>query len=208
MPVLKRSLLWRRLDTTGTEHTLINDHTGLGLHARGTILAADPVPYTCVYELLVDDQGATARLTATAEGAGWLRSVKLERAAGRWHVTASEQGDLDSALVACGHPKAGLPGMEDPHRLVDARDAHLAYSALANTLPLRRLWLLRDRAGSTHTVTVAWVLLPGLEVFPTRQTYTALDGGRMRYESGSFAADLTVDGDGYVRRYPGLAEQV
>jgi hypothetical protein len=55
---------------------------------------------------------------------------------------------------------------------------------------------------------VAWVLVPSLEVLPARQTYTALGDGRIRYESGSFAADLTVDGDGYVRRYPGLAELV
>ncbi|HWB37197.1 MAG TPA: putative glycolipid-binding domain-containing protein [Rugosimonospora sp.] len=27
----------------------------------------------------------------------------------------------------------------------------------------------------------------------------------MRYSSGTFAADLTVDADGYVRDYPGLA---
>jgi uncharacterized protein len=206
MAVLRRSLLWRRLDTTGSEHALLSDQAGL--HARGTIVAADPVPYTCGYELLVDDTRATARLVVTTEGAGWLRNVKLERAAGRWHVTAGEQGDLDKALAACGHPPAGMPGMEEPSRLIEARDVDLGYSALFNSLPLRRLWMVRDKPGTAHTITVAWVLVPSLEVMPARQTYTTLGDGRIRFESGSFTADLTVDGDGYVRRYPGLAELV
>jgi hypothetical protein len=206
MAVLKRSLLWRRLDTTGTEHVLLSEQSGI--HARGTIVAADPVAYTCAYELLVDDHGATARLTATAEGAGWLRTVKLERALGHWHVTTGEQGDLDAALVAAGHPRGGLPGIEDAHRLTDARDVDLGYSPLFNTLPLRRLFLTHDEPGTRHTITAAWVLMPTLDVMPARQTYTTLGHGRIRYESGSFAADLTVDGDGYVRRYPGLAELV
>jgi hypothetical protein len=204
MPVLKRSLLWRRLDTTGIEHVLLNERNGL--HARGTIVAADPIAYTCGYELLVDDHWSTARLTVTAEGAGWLRSLKLERALGRWHASAGEQGDLDAALVAARHPRAGLPGIEDAQRLLEARDADLSYSALTNTLPLRRMWLLREKPGVARSVTVAWVLMPSLEVIPAKHTYTSLGEGLIRYQSGTFAADLAVDGDGYVRRYPGLAE--
>ena len=85
MPVLPRSLLWRRLDTAGTEHALLSEQSGL--YARGTMVAADPVPFTCGYELLVDEGWVSVRLAVTAEGAGWLRSVNLERAAGRcgWH---------------------------------------------------------------------------------------------------------------------------
>src|SRR6266545_4818281 len=109
MPVLPRSLFWRRLDTVGTDHALVAEQSGL--YARGTMVAAEPVPYTCGYELLVDD--------------GWLRSVKLERAAGRWRVTAGEQGDLDAALRAAGHARAGLPGIEDPSQLRDALDVDL-----------------------------------------------------------------------------------
>src|SRR5436309_13078168 len=108
MPVLPRSILWRRLDTVGTDHALLAEQSGL--YARGTMVAAEPVPYTCGYELLVDEGWVSVRLAVTAEGAGWLRSVKLERAAGRWRVTAGEQGDLDAALGA----RAPLPGAEDP----------------------------------------------------------------------------------------------
>ena len=52
---------------------------------------------------------------------------------------------------------------------------------LTNTPPVRRLGLLRAKAGTTSTVTVAWVLVPSLEVVASRQTYTALGEGRVRF---------------------------
>jgi hypothetical protein len=206
MPVLPRSILWRRLDTVGTDHALLAEQSGL--YARGTMVAAEPVPYTCGYELLVDEGWVSVRLSVTAEGAGWLRSVKLERAAGRWRVTAGEQGDLDAALVAARHTRSGLPGIEDPGQLRDALDVDLGDCPLTNTPPVRRLGMLRAKAGTSSTLTVAWVLVPSLEVVAARQTYTALGDGRVRYESGSFKADLTLDDRGYVQHYPGLAAAV
>jgi hypothetical protein len=206
MPVLPRSILWRRLDTVGTEHVLLAEQSGL--YARGTIVSAEGVPHTCGYELLVDDGWGTVRLNVTAEGAGWLRSVKLERAAGRWRVTAGEQGDLDAALVAARHARVGLPGIEEPAQLRDALDIDLGSCPLTNTPPIRRLGLLHAKPGTTSTLAVAWVLVPSLEVVAARQTYTALGEGRVRYESGSFKADLTLDEQGYVVHYPGLAERV
>src|SRR3989440_1510330 len=199
MPVLPRSLLWRRLDTAGTEHALLSEQSGL--YARGTMVAADPVPFTCGYELLVDEGWVSGRLSVTAEGAGWLRSVKLERAAGRWRVTGSEQGDLDAALVAARHPRAGLPGIEDPGKLRDALDVDLGDCPLTNVMPIRRLGLLRAKPGASHTLAMAFVLVPSLEVVASRQTYIALGEGRVRFESGTFAADLTVDDEGYVIHY-------
>jgi hypothetical protein len=206
MPVLHRSLLWRRLDTTGTEHALLDERAGL--HARGSVIAADPVPYILSYELLADDAWISMRLNVSAEGAGWLRSVKLERAMGRWHITAGEQGDLDRVLRAAGHARAELPGCEEPDGLHAALDVDLGYSPLTNTLPLRRLGLRRAPAGTSHTVPVAWVLVPSLAVIRANQTYTVLGEGRVRYESGTFAAELEIDHDGYVTHYPGLAERV
>jgi len=199
-------MLWRRLDTAGTDHALLRERSGL--YARGTMVAAEPVPHTCGYELVVDEGWVSVRLAVTAEGAGWWRSVKLERAAGRWRVTGSEQGDLDAALVAARHPRAGLPGIEDPGKLRDALDVDLGDCPLTNVMPIRRLGLLRAKPGASHTLAMAFVLVPSLEVVAARQTYTALGEGRVRYESGSFKADLTLDEQGYVVHYPGLAERV
>lgn len=205
MAVLPRTLLWDRLDTVGSEHVLFDDRTGL--YARGTMLAEDPLPHTARYSLQTDERWASVRLEVTFEGAGWLRSVRLERAAGEWHVSAGEQGDLDAALAATGRAPAGLPGCEEPERLGDALDVDLGACPLTNTLPIRRLGLSGAAAGTSTTITAAWVLVPSLQVLPNRQTYTVLDSTHIRYASGDFTADLTVDEQGYIAHYPGLASR-
>jgi uncharacterized protein len=203
MPTLPGSLFWERRDTAGAEHALVDARTGL--YARGTALAVDPVPYTCRYELQTDPSWTTTRFEVSAEGPGWARTVRLELAAGRWRVTTSEQGNLDAALTAAGHAGAGLPGTEDPDLLYGAFDVDLGGSPLTNTLPIRRLDL---QVGEPVTILAAWVQLPSLAVIPNEQTYTLLGPGKVRYSSGTFAADLDVDDDGYVTHYPGLASLV
>lgn len=205
MSLLPRSLFWERRDTAGTEHALVDDHDGL--YARGTAVAVDPIPYTCRYELRTDPGWTTAHFDVAAEGAGWARSVRLELAAGTWRVTTSEQGDLDTVLSAAGHAGAGLPGSEDPDLLYGAFDVDLGGSPLTNTLPVRRLGLHEPNAevGMAHRLNVAWVLLPSLEVVQADQIYTALGDGRVRYASETFSVDFTVDDDGFVVDYPGLA---
>jgi uncharacterized protein len=200
MGVLPRALLWTRTDTAGAEQVSFDDRHGLA--ARGVQVAADPLPYACRYELYTDEGWATVRFEVSAEGGGWLRTVRLERAAGRWRVVTAEQGDLDAALRAAGvRASAPMPGIEDPDLLIDALDVDLAGSPLTNTLPLRRLGLVDSK------VMVAWVLLPSLAVVPARQSYTVLGAGRVRYSSGSFSAELEIDDEGYVVRYPGLAQR-
>ncbi|MFY1573989.1 putative glycolipid-binding domain-containing protein [Verrucosispora sp. WMMD703] len=205
MPTTPKSLLWTRTDTAGAEHALVDD--GHGLAAQGTQLAVDPVPYTCRYQVTTDTDWASVRLEVEVEGAGWRRSVRLERATQRWRVTAAEQGDLDAVLTAAGHAPAGLPGVEDPDRLADALDVDLGGSPLFNTLPLRRLGLNTAPSDTAHSISVAWVLLPSLTVLPAEQVYTGLGPNRFRYASGGFSAEVEVDADGYVLRYPGLAER-
>jgi hypothetical protein len=202
---LPRSLLWSRADTTGADHALLDDRRGL--HARGVAVASEPLPYQCRYELVTDEGWATLRLEVTAEGAGWLRTVRLEQAAGRWRVTTAEQGNLNRALAAAGRPGTGLPGLEEPERLAGAVDVDVAAAPLFNTLPVRRLDLLRAAPGTAHRLTMAWVQLPSLEVFPSEQVYTAVGPDRVRYLSGSFTAELELDADGYVTNYPGLARR-
>jgi hypothetical protein len=207
MSVLPRSMLWRRTDVAGIEHALLDDRQGL--RARGVAISADPVPFTARYQLLTDERWATRVFEVEAEGAGWRRQVRLERAAGRWRITTSEQGRLDRLLSRAGRPGAALPGSDLPERLDPAHDVDLLNSPLTNTLVLRRLGLTGPDGLSDgqHTVTAAYVLLPELAVLPSEQSYTVLGPDRVRYSSGDFSAEVTVDGDGYVRRYEGLAER-
>src|ERR1700741_2974153 len=99
-----KALLWQRTDTAGADLALLNDRRGL--YARGFATAADPIPHVCRYELVTDETWTTAHLDVSVEGAGWLRSLRLERAAGRWRATTAEQGDLDGALADAGHAPA------------------------------------------------------------------------------------------------------
>ena len=207
MPLLSGSLFWERRDTTGVEHALVDARSGL--YARGTALAVDPIPYSCRYEVRTDPGWVVAHLDVTAEGSGWVRSIRLELAAGRWRVTTAEQGNLDAVLTAAGHAGAGLPGIEDPDLLYGAFDVDLAGSVLTNTLPIRRLGLLKAEPGVSHRLSVAWVLLPSLEVVQADQIYTPLlEDNRIRYASETFSADLAVDDEGFVTDYPGLARRV
>ncbi|BBH65648.1 hypothetical protein ACTI_23330 [Actinoplanes sp. OR16] len=202
---LPTALFWERRDVPGAEHALLADRSGL--YAHGTALAAAPVPYACHYELQTDQDWMTARADVRTEGAGWARQVRLELAAGRWRITASEQGDLDAALVAAGHARAGLPGSEDPDLLYGAFDVDLGCSPLTNTLPVRRLGLLTAEIGVAHRISVAWVLVPSLEVVQADQIYTTLGDNLVRFASETFSADLSIDDQGFVVDYPGLAKQ-
>jgi len=205
MAVLPGSLFWDRRDTAGAEHALVDTHAGL--HARGTALAVDPVPYTARYELRTGPDWVTTALEVSTEGAGWSRTLRLESEEGRWRTSTTERGDLDAALTAAGHAGAGLPGPEDPDLLFGAFDVDLTGSPLTNTLPIRRLGLLKAEPGVAHRVSVAWVLLPSLELVQADQIYTALGDGRVRFANETFSADLVVDDDGFVLEYPGLAER-
>jgi uncharacterized protein len=78
----------------------------------------------------------------------------------------------------------------------------LGYSPLLNSLPV-----LRGLETATDFV-MAFVEVPSLEVSRAEQRYEPLDDGVIRFRSGSFAADLAFDADGFVTRYEGLAERV
>jgi hypothetical protein len=98
--------------------------------------------------------------------------------------------------------------MEDPDLLYGAFDVDLGGSPLTNTLPIRRLDLARAENGVAHRLSVAWVLLPSLEVVQADQIYTSLGPGKIRYAGETFSADLVIDDDGFVIDYPGLALRV
>ncbi|MET7422392.1 putative glycolipid-binding domain-containing protein [Dactylosporangium sp. NPDC005555] len=198
MTVLPRAFAWQRTDTTGGEFVTLDDRRGL--YAKGVAFAADNALYSCRYDLHTDESWASTRLEVTAEGAGWRRTLRMERAAGRWRVTTGEQGDLERVL-----PTAPFSGIEDPDRLHHVLDVDLYNSPLTNTLPVRRLGLHRAEPGTTSTIEAAWVLLPSLAVLPLQQVYEVLPGRRVRYSSEGFTAELELNADGYVVEYEGLA---
>jgi hypothetical protein len=88
----------------------------------------------------------------------------------------------------------------------DVLDIDLQTSPLFNSLPV-----LRDRlheGGEAREYTMAFVNVPELSVARSAQRYVPLERRTVRYRSGTFTADIEFDADGFVVRYPGLAERV
>ena len=88
----------------------------------------------------------------------------------------------------------------------DVLDLDLQASPLFNSLPV-----LRDRlheGGDARQYVMAFVRVPGLSVERSVQRYVPLARRVVRYRSGTFTADIEFDAEGFVVRYPGLAERV
>jgi hypothetical protein len=102
-----------------------------------------------------------------------------------------------------GRLRAEVVGGASANLSLDGADFFdLAYSPLLNSLPV-----LGGLESATDFV-MTFVDVPSLEVSRAAQRYEPLGGGVVRFRSGSFAADLEFDTDGFVVRYEDLAERV
>jgi uncharacterized protein len=88
----------------------------------------------------------------------------------------------------------------------DVLDVDLQRSPLFNSLPV-----LRDRlheGGDARAYAMAFVRVPELAAERAEQRYLPLQRRVVRFRADDFSADLELDADGFVVRYPGLAERV
>jgi hypothetical protein len=195
-----RLLVWRGTDAFRTEVVAAELSTD-GLRARGTQVGVDPLPYRLDYELETGSDFVTTRLDARVEGGDWSRSLELTRDAGGWRLEAGSDGAVE--LPPPGGERSGLE---------EALDCDIAFSPLTNTMPVLRAGLL-DSPGRREIV-AAWMAVPELTVQPARQGYEHVRGitrgAIVRYRSldGDFVSELEFDRDGFVRRYPQMAERV
>ena len=190
-----RPLAWQRTDGFGGEVATVRDSAGLRAH--GWAIGSDRRPYHCSYSLTTDAEWRTTMLEVRTEGAGWERTLTLQRAADGWRVRTGERGNLNMPQ----------PGIELPETLDPALDIDLGHSPLTNTLPIRRLGLLTEEPGTAHELTIAWVQVPALFVLADPQIYIANGPERVTYRSERYEVDIDVDKAGFVRKYPGLAIQ-
>jgi uncharacterized protein len=179
--VSRRQLVWRGLEEWLAEEcsVLVEDDR---LRAEGVQLGAEPHPYRVDYELLTGPDLVTERLIARARDAEGSRTLELLRAS-------------DGTWTANGVPVPEVEG---------ALDCDLAFSPLTNFMPARRL--------GTEPVdhVMAWVSVPDLGVRRSEQRYERIDDHHVRFVSldSDFVAELELDDDGLVIRYPQLAELV
>jgi hypothetical protein len=191
---VERALLWTREDQPGAEWCAARIGSDR-LEACGVQLGAVPVPYRLDYRVTTGAGFVTSEVDVHVRGGDWSRRLLLRRHEdGQWSVDVSATGDTSL------QPPGG-----DANLLHGAYDCDLGCSPLFNTLPVRRLRLL-ERPGEQERLLAAWIRVPDLVVEPLPQRYSAHEAGRVAYESGTFAAELSLDPDGIVVRYPGLAQ--
>lgn len=91
-----------------------------------------------------------------------------------------------------------------------AADVDVAGAVTFTALPIRRLGLHREPG--EHVLPVVYVSMPDLSVRLVHQTYRTVsvsdEGAVINYTVPDFNADLTVDRDGLVVDYPGIATRV
>jgi hypothetical protein len=180
-----RALAWRGVEEWLAEHARV-ELAADGLLATGVQLGAEPETYRLDYQLDVPRGWITRRLEVEAVGAGWRRRLVLEHdGAGAWTRDGERVPELDGAL-----------------------DCDLAFSPLTNVMPIRR-HDLHQRA-EARDFAMAWVSVPDLLVHRSPQRYEHVLAGVVRFVAldGDFTAELEVDPDGLVVRYPRLAERV
>lgn len=193
-----RQVAWRGLDDPDrrdSAEVLLAD----GLHAVGRQVTDD---YTAAWTVDARDGWITRSVAVAVHGRGWSRTLSLTRDpdTGRWSSETEQSGTPPVPLPS--------PGIVDADALDGALDCDLGLCPLTNTMPIRRLSLQTDTTAE-HSLTMAWIDMPSLNVIASPQIYAGIDADRVRYTSGTrdFTADLTIDEDGIVRTYPQLAER-
>jgi hypothetical protein len=181
-----RLLVWEIDETAGFDSAWATLEDGQ-LRADGRAVWQRPRPVWIDYRLETAEAFVTRSMDVGARWDGGSASLRLRNDGGAWTVNGEPRPDLDGAL-----------------------DCDLAACPLTNTMPILRHGFQRE-AGD-HELLMAFIQVPTLEVTPNRQRYTFLRrvdaGAKVRYASGSFRSDLTIDEDGFVLDYPQLGRRI
>jgi hypothetical protein len=181
-------LTWRSQDHRRMESVRVQ-LSGKRIKANGRIVAAetDTNPaFAAYYDLLTDETGATKRLGMTATLAERERQLVVARDDENVWLITDHQGDSRAAYEG-------------------ALDVDVVYSPFFNTLPIRRVGL--HEHPDAITVPTVYVSLPEMSVAAATVSYSNIGDG-MKVHSPVADTTLTVDADGFIVDYPGLAERI
>jgi len=192
VPRATTMLTWAGVDTTRLEAVRVV-LSGRGMRATGSLVAApdtDLEAHSASYTLAVNEVGVLDRLTVRTLAARGEKHLTLSRSEENlWlvdHGEGAKRTDFDGAV-----------------------DVNVAFSPLFNALPVRRLGLHRTPA--EHDLSTVFVVLPTLDVQLVHQTYRTVSVAEqpvVAFSAGGFGAELTLDTDGLVIDYPGLARRL
>lgn len=178
---MRNNLAWAAVTWPGLEHVIGCSDDG-GFHADGRLITMESGPARVSYQLECDPAWRFRELIIAVTDTSGEHSLVLTAEDGRWRTDGADRPDLAGCI-----------------------DVDINCTPLTNTLPIRRLTWSPDAA---FDLDVAYVSVPELDVHPVPQRYTKLAADLYRYESGSFRADLPVDGGGFVLDYPGIWARV
>jgi hypothetical protein len=185
-------LTWRAHDASRMESARVQ-LSGNRIKAYGRIVAAASgthPAFSASYDLVTDESGATKRLSLSITLAERDRQLSIARdEENMWLITDHQ-----------GQSRGSYEG---------ALDVDVVFSPFFNALPIRRTGLYR-RVDSV-TLPVVYVNLPDLTVSQASISYSSSgQGGAEGIKLHSPVADttITVDHDGFILDYPGLATRI
>ncbi len=162
---------------------------GNRIRATGRMIGgacADHPAFSASYDLVTDENGATKRL-----------SLRTTTSVGERHASLARDNENYWLVDAGGsHVRATFAG---------ALDVDVVLSPFFNTLPIRRFGL--QHAMEEVQVPVVYVRLPDLLVQEANLVYSSAADG-ISVLSPVSSATVTVDEDGFLLDYPGLAQRI
>jgi hypothetical protein len=183
-------LTWRAHDVPRMESVRVQ-LTGNRIKAYGRIVAAatpNHPAFSASYDLVTDDRGATKRLSLTVTLAERERQLSIAR-------------DEENMWLVQDHQNQTTRAAYD-----GALDVDVIFSPFFNALPIRRTGL-HEQADSI-TTPVVYVRLPELSVEQATASYSSDASGGIKLVSPVADTTITVDDQGFILDYPGLAERI
>jgi hypothetical protein len=183
-------LTWRAHDVPRMESVRVQ-LTGNRIKAYGRIVAASTPnhpAFSASYDLVTDDRGATKRLSLTVTLAERERQLSIAR-------------DEENMWLVQDHQNQTTRAAYD-----GALDVDVIFSPFFNALPIRRIGLYEH--ADEITTPVVYVRLPELSVEQATTSYNSNASGGIKLVSPVADTTITVDDQGFILDYPGLAERI
>jgi hypothetical protein len=179
MDPLLRPVIWTRRDRISLEYFELREAME-DVRLSGTIVTAENgKPMRVSYTVYCDRAWNTRSVRVALDHASTSRDLVLTvDDQHRWWHDGKELSEIAGCI-----------------------DVDISLSPATNTLPIRRLSLA---VGEERDVVAAWIRFPDLVVEPLAQRYARTSERLYRYSSdgGAFTADIEVDAQGLVVRYP------
>ena len=183
------TLTWRAHDVPRMESVRVQ-LTGNRIKAYGRIVAAATTShpaFSASYDLVTDEAGATKRLSLTVTLAERERQLSIARDEENMWLVQPHTGET-SRLAYGG-----------------ALDVDVIFSPFFNALPIRRTGLYQR--SESVAIPVVYVRLPELSVEAATISYSSAADG-IKLHSPVAETTVTVDSEGFILDYPGLAERI